>query len=280
MTTTTPTTPLLIRQLERLPANPTAAVRVLWLADDPNSSSEDLAAAVSTDPALTTRIMHMANSAYYGLSGKVLSSAFAITILGFSAVRTLAAAAAAGAVGQEGAVPEGFWAHAAATAAGAALVASRVGAPRNEAFSLGLLHDIGRALLHRVDPDLYASVHAASETRGTSLLEAERAAFGLDHTEAATRVLSAWRFPPEFVEAISDHHADVETVTSPLTRALVTGEALAALADHARCEDGRDAAEYEAVAVDVGGLDPSEIEGVVAHVRREADVLAGSFLLS
>ena len=91
MTLVPTSTPLLIRQLERLPTNPTAAVRVLWLADDPNSSSEDLADAVGTDPALTTRIMHMANSAYYGLSGRVPSSAFAITVLGFSAVRTLAA---------------------------------------------------------------------------------------------------------------------------------------------------------------------------------------------
>src|SRR5919197_4470276 len=110
--TASTSTPLLIRQLERLPTNPTAAVRVLWLADDPNSSSEDLAAAVSTDPALTTRIMHLANSAYYGLSGRVPSGAFAITVLGFSAVRTLAAAAAAGALDRQGAVPEGFLHHA------------------------------------------------------------------------------------------------------------------------------------------------------------------------
>src|SRR5205823_11831074 len=86
------------------------------------------------------------------------SGAFAITVLGFSAVRTLAAAAAAGALDQESTVPSGFWSHAAATAVGASLVADRVGARSTEAFSLGLLHDLGRALLYRVDPIRYTAL--------------------------------------------------------------------------------------------------------------------------
>ena len=210
------------------------------------------------------------------------SSAFAITILGFAAVRTLAAAAAAGALGQERSVPDGFWAHAAATAAGAALVASRVGAPRNEAFSLGLLHDLGRALLHRVDAAESANIDAAARAGDVTLLNAERASFGIDHADAAARVLEAWRFPPAFVEAIRDHHSDQRPVTAPLTRALVAGEALAMLADEgvAVRESGHGASELEAIVVEVGGLAPGEIEGCTMQLRREADALAGSFLLA
>ena len=61
----------LIEELERLPAQPSVAVRTVWVADQPNSSAKDLAAALTADPSLTARVLRLANSAYYGLSGRV-----------------------------------------------------------------------------------------------------------------------------------------------------------------------------------------------------------------
>ena len=276
MSTIATSTPLLIRQLERLPTNPTAAVRVLWLADDPSSSSEDLAAAVGTDPALTTRIMHMANSAYYGLSGRVPSSAFAITVLGFSTVRTLAAAAAAGALDPHAAVPDGFWSHAATTAVASSLAAERVGASRTEAFSLGLLHDIGRALLHRVDPDGYGELSAEAREGGRRLCVAEHETYGMDHAEAASRVLKAWRFPDDFVVAISGHHDPLSPSAVPLARALHAGEALAVLAG----EEGSEAVEdvdEAARRVEQAGVSDVDSELFVGQIKKEAAALAVSF---
>ena len=276
MSAVSTSTPLLIRQLERLPTNPTAAVRVLWLADDPNSSSEDLAAAVSTDPALTTRIMHLANSAYYGLSGRVPSGAFAITVLGFSAVRTLAAAAAAGALDPNGAVPDGFWSHAATTAVASSLAADRVGASRTEAFSLGLLHDIGRALLHRVDPEGYAELSAEARAGGRPLCLAEQETYGMDHADAAARVLRAWRFPDDFVVAIGGHHDPLPPSALPLARALHVGEALAVLADEDRSDELEDVEEARRV-VEETGVSDDDRDLLVGQIKREADALAVSF---
>ena len=279
MSTIATSTPVLIRQLERLPTNPTAAVRVLWLADDPNTSSEDLAAAVGTDPALTTRIMHLANSAYFGLSGRVPSSAFAITVLGFSAVRTLAAAAAAGALDQQGAVPDGFWSHAAATAVASSLAADRVGARRTEAFSLGLLHDIGRALLHRVDPARYAEISAEARAGGRPLCLAEQETYGMDHAEAASRVLRAWRFPDDFVVAISGHHDALSPSAVPLARALHAGEALAMLADEAGSEEFENIDEAERM-LEQFNLSDVDRELFLGQIKRESDALAMSFSMT
>jgi hypothetical protein len=159
----------LLTQLENLPSHPTASSRVLWVADDPNASAADLAAAVSADPALTARAMRMANSAYYGLSGRVSSATFAVTVLGFSTVRSLAVATSAGVMGEDAYVPPGFWDHAAATACAASLVADRVRAPKPEAFSVGLLHDLGEALLYRADPGRTAAAH---DEAGRDSLEA------------------------------------------------------------------------------------------------------------
>ena len=62
---------VLIEELERLPAQPSVAVRTVWVADQPTSSAKDLAAALTADPALTARVLRLANSAYYGLSRRI-----------------------------------------------------------------------------------------------------------------------------------------------------------------------------------------------------------------
>ena len=66
---------VLIEELERLPAQPSVAVRTVWVADQPNSSAKDLAAALTADPALTARVLRLANSAYYGSGMKIAPSA-------------------------------------------------------------------------------------------------------------------------------------------------------------------------------------------------------------
>jgi putative nucleotidyltransferase with HDIG domain len=260
--------PELLDELERLPANPTAAMRVLWIADDPVVSSDELAAVVSSDPALTARVMRMANSAYFGLAGRVASARFAVTLLGFSTVRSLAAAAAAGLLDDDGAaVPPGFWSHAAATAAGAALVAPRVGARRPDAFSAGLLHDLGQALLYRSDPERFLDMVHRVETEGIPLAAAERATFGLTHEQATARVLAAWRFPTDFVAAIAHHHDDPTSVRSRLGRALMAGEALAArLGNAPRHEGGGSRPE----ALRLASVDEGAAARLVDQVRREA----------
>jgi putative nucleotidyltransferase with HDIG domain len=276
------TTTTLVRELERLPAEPTAAMRVLWLADDPNSSSDDLAAVVGADPALTTRIMRMANSAYYGLSGKVRSSSFAITVLGFSTVRSLAAAAAAGVMGDDRAIPPGFWNHAAASATAASLVAHRVSAPRADAFSLGLLHDLGRFLFHRVDPDSYAELTARIGHESPAMLEAEREVYGIDHADAAARVLKAWHFPDDFVDSLARHHEAPGTMKSALGRSLVGGEALARVAaiDAPGIEERYEAeaalAEEEQAALQLVRIDGDTISPLAAQVRRGGAELAAT----
>src|SRR3546814_17465962 len=82
--------------IEAMPSHPSVPLRILWLADDPRSSSSDLAKAVELDPALTARLLRMSNSAYYSLRTPVTNVSRAITVLGFSTVRSMAAAATAG----------------------------------------------------------------------------------------------------------------------------------------------------------------------------------------
>ena len=113
-----------------------------------------------------------------------------------------------------------------ATATLCSVLAPRAGVRPNQAFPLGLLHDLGSALLFRADPDRFEAVQAEARG-GRSLRAAEKAAYGMAHDEAAARVFSAWRFPETFIEAVADHHAHPATLTEPHSLLLVAAESVA-----------------------------------------------------
>jgi len=218
------TTVEFMEDLGRLPAQPAAALKVLRLVEDPRASSADLARLIEADPVLSARVMRLANAPYYGLSRKVGSAARAVVLLGFSTVRALAVSAACSLLADDASLgPSGFWSHSVATAAAASVVAGEVGGPPGEAFSAGLLHDIGVALLFRRNRAGYLNL------AGGDIVAAETELFGLSHAEAGAAALEAWRFPPAFVRAVRDHHNPAERVGNSLGRLVVAGQALAGL---------------------------------------------------
>ena len=205
-------------ELEKLPASRAAALRVVQVVDDPATGAADVAKAASADPALTARILRVANSAYYGLSGRIGTPAFAVTVVGFATVRSLAALSASGLAGS-GACPPQFWERAAAVASGSSLLARRVGADAPEAFCAGLLHDLGTALLRQHAAEQQDEILARAAA-GESLLELEHAAYGGTHASLCASVLAGWRFPDDLCDAIGKHHELPVRSAPPVRRAL------------------------------------------------------------
>jgi len=216
----------LTRAIEDLQASRPTALRVLTIADDPATDARSLAEAIDLDPMLTAQLIRLANSAAFGMQQRISSTQHAVSLIGFDSVRAVAALLASGLRNHKNPVPDGFWQHSAATAAGCSIVASRFGIPRGEAFSLGLLHDLGTALLHSIDPSIYDGLNADNEDTDIQC-ELESREFGLDHAGAAAQVLSSWNFPAAFVDAIESHHRS--TLSTPQERVLVAGDALAHL---------------------------------------------------
>jgi HD-like signal output (HDOD) protein len=217
------------RSLDSVSVARPAAAHVLAVVDDPTASAQKVAASAELDPVLAAQLIKLANSAYYGMSGRVGNTSFAVTVIGFSAVRSLAALSASGLDATGKPKPEGFWIHAAACAAGCSAVAGHFGLVTGDAFAAGLLHDLGLALLHGFDRDAHQSLLDRWGPDDPALSAAEAATFGLSHDAAAGRVLAAWRFPADFVTAVAEHHGD-EPPTSPLGAAVRVGDLLA----HAR----------------------------------------------
>jgi HD-like signal output (HDOD) protein len=187
--------------LDDLPSHRPVAAKVIAEADDHRSDARSLGRTLSYDPALTARVLRLANSAYFGLSGRVSAPGFAVTVVGFSTVRSLAVSAMAGLDD----VPEalaGFWDRSVLTAVAAAELAPRLRAGAPDAFSVGLLARLGQALLVRCDPQGYPLLVAGAADR-EELLAAEDRRYGATHTRVSAEALAAWAFPEELSEALA-----------------------------------------------------------------------------
>lgn len=171
-------------------------------------------------------MLKLANSAYYGLGGRVRTVSFAVTVVGFAAVRAMAAAAAAG-LDSDDLLPEDFWPRCKATALASSELAPLFGLSAPDAFCLGLLSGLGQAVLAQHDPAGYHDllIGAACAQGGTDrsmVLSAEAARYGLRHTEVSAAVLSSWSFPGHLTAALArlDSTGQVEQVGHTAARAI------------------------------------------------------------
>jgi len=211
--------------LPTVPAQPFAALRVLDIVDDPDASAARLAKVIEVDPVLSFRVLRAANASWQGSARSIGSVSRAVSLLGFTAVKAIAAAATTPLLLSD--APAGLadhWAHSIAVACASGVAAGVMGVSKNDAFSAGLLHDLGSSLLYHADRSGYRTMLERVPPGG--LLAAEAETFGQAHPAVAEAALSEWQFPDTLVEAVGNHHRALRIV-SPLTQAVILGEALA-----------------------------------------------------
>ncbi len=206
-----PTFDEVIGRVSEISTLPNIAMKVMEVANDPDSSVLDMKSAIEMDPALSARVLRCVNSSAYSLREKVSSVQRAISFLGMRQIRNLAlTASVADLFAREEAIGSyrrrGLWQHLVAVGIGARLIAMRQRMPDFEdAFVAGLLHDIGIVL-----EDQYAHEHfrkvIADLDNNTSLVEAERNRLGFDHASLGARVAGNWRFSETVKAAIGYHH--------------------------------------------------------------------------
>lgn len=261
-----PSTRKLVRSMEKLAANPSIALQVMWSCDDPKSSARSVGEASELDPILTAKLLKLANSAMYSLRIPVTNGHRAVAVLGFSTVRAMAALAAGGDHIRR--VPPGFWEHSAAVAAAGRGLARRYGASADDAFALGLLHELGVALLEGLHPGGWELVAAKGGGR-----DAEREVFGITHDAAAVEVFRAWRLPDTIIDAVRGHARPLGDDPPVLLSLLVAAEGVA---DLAMGHWGPCQAPGGADALAALGLEPAALDELVTEVRDIAVGLAGA----
>ncbi|MGC8465707.1 MAG: HDOD domain-containing protein [Acidimicrobiales bacterium] len=220
----------ILTRFENLSPASNVAISVLSFIDRDDIGAADIALVTSADPVLTARIMRMANSAFYGMGGRVATLNTAISLLGLITVRSIAVSAV---VTNVASISPDDWLHAIETAAACSVLSSRYGADSATAFSVGMLHDIGRALLREFDPIGYAAIDEITGTTHTvasqdAMRQAEFERYGTTHSALGATILRSWNFPEELCAAIAAHHSE-STFAKPLDLALQGGDRLSYL---------------------------------------------------
>lgn len=195
-----------LRGITSLPALPAVVGELSRRLSSDDASAADIARLLAHDQALTARVLRLANSAFYAPREPVRSAQQAVIMLGMSTVRAITLKASVfTAFPIEQARP--FWLHAVGCACAAKAVARLSGiAPADDAFVMGLLHDIGKLALAEHLPDAYAKVRARVVRDGGLIRDAEVAELGCDHAAVGRFLCAHWSLPVEFREAIGGHH--------------------------------------------------------------------------
>jgi HD-like signal output (HDOD) protein len=182
-----------LRSLDTMATQRPVAARIVAVANSDDTDARGLARILATDVALASRVMKLANSAYFGMRGQVTSLQFAVTVVGFSTVRTMATVALAD-LDDESRLPADFWEVSTSLALSAAALAPRFGERPQDALCIGLLAQMGIALLHSNDPDGYAELVAA-EPAFVDRRAAEVQRYGIHALRLTAVALEQWGFP-------------------------------------------------------------------------------------
>jgi putative nucleotidyltransferase with HDIG domain len=262
----------LIRHVQDIPSMPSSAMRVVSIADNPNSSTRDMIEAVETDLGFTSRVLRIANSAYYGLSRRVGTVGEAVLVVGMQALRDLAiASASAGTLLMDTsgyAMARGtLWRHSTAVAVNARLIAQRVqNVDPAEAFTAGLLHDIGKVVLHEYVAQQMMAILSLVQLDQMPFVDAEKYVLGFDHAETGGHIATKWRLPPALSSAIAQHHRrDLVANECSLATVVHVADAISSAEGfYAALPDG--GSRLDVAAADMLGLDQNGL----SYVQEEA----------
>lgn len=205
----------LITNLGDLPPLPQVAAQVLRIAADPDASTDELQRVISTDQALASQILKIANSAMFGMMREVKTLTQAIMTLGFSTIKSVVIASSAKNLysrGSSGLQERLMWEHALVTGlAGRAYGKQLRLARTEEVFLAGLMHDIGKSVMGIKFPDRYGAMIRTVYNEQGDTLELELETFGFDHTMVGEALLHSWNLAQSIEQAVRWHHEPMET---------------------------------------------------------------------
>jgi len=201
----------LVARMRELATLPDIYIRIKSILDNPVSTHADMAAALSTDPALSARLLRVANSAFYGSPGRIKTIQRAVGLLGTQQIHDLVLATAViqafDRVSPDLFDPRLFWHSSLAGAAAAKLLAEHCNILDSERlFVAGLLSRIGNLiLLEELPAQMRAILAEVGGASSTQLAAVQRDHLGFDYTVLSAELFRSWQLPQELVEPIRLH---------------------------------------------------------------------------
>jgi diguanylate cyclase (GGDEF)-like protein len=202
---------LQLKACRTLPSVPAVVLQVLDLCQDESASIGQVAKALARDPALSGKVLKVANSPWYGVRSQVTTLERAITILGINATLSLALSFSLvhGLRKSRSSFDhQAYWLRSVTCAAASRAVGEQLNAANHEELFLGgLLQDIGILVLNEAVPDSYSTIVTASKGDHELLTELERQEYGSDHADVGAWQLARWNLPVNLQQAAAlSHH--------------------------------------------------------------------------
>ncbi|MCP3868363.1 MAG: HDOD domain-containing protein [Gammaproteobacteria bacterium] len=200
--------------VNEMPAFPNSVTRIMQLTSDIDCSPKDIVDVIDHDPVMTMNILKLVNSAYFGLSRKIISIKQGVVFIGVNTIKQLALTVATiGRLPKEtsaGLNMNDFLLHSLGTATISRLLGQRLEVSPLEVsgyFVAGLLHDFGKVVFAQFMPTEFEKAMQRAEMDGISLYEAEKLEIGADHAQIGGMLGEKWQLPPNLVICIQDHHS-------------------------------------------------------------------------
>ena len=213
----------LLSQADKLPNVPEVVRELIVALDNPNAKYNEIAAKVAKDQTLSLKVLRVVNSAYFGLSRKVASIDEAVVMLGMERLKTLVIASgfASSVSGVEGVDLKKFWAETFRIAEMSKWLAKHSPLVNADtAFATGVLHNIGRLMLHLAEPNRAKAVQQLIQEKKVSRSKAEIERFGFTSQEVGRELLIKWHFPQDICDALVQYRKPMAEESSHLARIL------------------------------------------------------------
>ncbi|KIH76434.1 diguanylate cyclase (GGDEF) domain-containing protein [Geoalkalibacter ferrihydriticus] len=273
----------ILEQDIKLPSPPAIAVHILDAVRREDSSFRELGRIIASDPALSAKILRVANSSFYSLKYPVDTIEKAIAVLGVDQLKNIALSFVI-AQGMRGNAEEGFdfdyfWRRAITAAVGADLVAQRMGCKTGDTFVSALLMDLGVMVMYFWSPARYVQALDSKRASRESLCSVEQRLFGFDHAEMGAEVLKAWGLPENIWMAVGRHHTGGEGrgADQPTQDVLCLADALSSIY-HGSHSSQRIA--YVKKRLGQYGIEGEQVDGLIDAVAEKTLEVLSSFDLA
>jgi len=253
-----------IGKLDRLPSPPETYHRLTQALSRNDATSRTVAAVLEEDPAMSAKVLQLVNSAYFGLAHRVTSVTQAVSYLGLGVLRALALNAHVLGAVEGTTVSRATLDEVQRKALATATVAKqriRDRALANDAFTAGIIHDIGRLVVALGMPAKFREIAEASRGSGRAPHLVEEELLGVTHAEVGAYLLGVWGLPFSVVETTALHHTPGRAGEDPGELLMAVHLAACAVAEAAGESDGID----HALCSTLGRSD--EIDGYRAAAR-------------
>ena len=272
----------ILRSLVELPPMPNIILRAREIMEDPGSSLKELSAVIEHDQAIVARVLALANSAYYGLSGMVSSIQHASILLGQKTLGELITIAASSRLLSKKLKgyqlnPGDLWKHSLAVALGSKIIATKINSEWVEdAFIAGLLHDAGKIILDPYVEEHQKDFKAHMNNTPEKFIEAEKVILGFDHAEVMSRASRFWRYPETQSLAIRYHHYPMQSGNCELSFIVHLADVAANKAGF-KSGDSGSPSEIDPQILSHIGFEKAQFNPIVEEIATSVEKLATEF---